>query len=256
MQLKKLLFVSAVALLAFGFAPAQAQVFNSIYPTKVACGFVPGNVPPLAGQQPFVGIQPNTDRDQEPGHYATIVNVLQTQFANNSVVAFFVQDGQPGVGIPLNTAVLGAFRSLDVGCTDIAPFIGLGGGAPFEGWLVIAATQPTLEVSPVYTFESQNGFAEHRVHQVLQGGQRLQLLNVPPANPFDLFVPGGVAFVLQLALQTQAGDVHVSGAGGLGVGASIDVETVDAVALVPPMFAPDLDAAMTEPGFGFNADKP
>ncbi|MCB1032890.1 MAG: hypothetical protein KDD47_03540, partial [Acidobacteria bacterium] len=152
----------------------------------------------------------------------------------------------------------GSFESQAFSCPEIAAAFGLSSGSVFDGWLLLFATSDDYEVAPVYTFESQNGFFDTQHWEVGPGfiapigPYALNWFNPiitgttypPNMPPWPYYVPaGGGSF----PPSNQVAQRHVvaAGRGGLGLGASIDVERVEPHQLDEAIFSDEL-AAMSQ----------
>jgi|GEM_PF-4337728 len=223
--------VVTIALTAFAViiaiaAPASAQ--TTVYPVKFVCGFVDGNIRILDDSE----LTPDSQgyEDLKPGNYATLVNIFHSGLNNERVQVWAKARGQRAVSLNSLDAI--PFATLDVGCVDIATALGFSLGPELEGWLLLFTTSDEYSVSPVYTYASQNGFVDHRYHQVRANGMQQFFGGEPVFNPFDGYIPSGIGMApVSLPETGIQGAVVATGAGGLGLGASIDVETVDAVTL-------------------------
>lgn len=221
---------AALLCLVFLFA-ASAQAQLSGYPGKLVCGFEQGNVPFLNDPNPLQ--PPRPYENLKPGNYATVFNLLNLTATAQLVNFVFTSDNAPPVFVFART--INAFTSIEIGCDEVLnPFMPPLVGQRVEGMLIPVANVANLIVDVVYTFESQNGFERHVVYG--QGGTSDPTLGSTVDEILHDFTP-----------PTGAGDqiVAASGAGGLGLGASIDVVRLVAVP-VPPGAVP---AADVEPPF-------
>ena len=237
---------------------AEAQLLRAVYPVKVVCGFVEGNVPLLSSTP---GQMPRGFESLKPGNYATTVNVFHAEPFSDTLVAFF-RDVSNGTTVSLGSTSLGGFQSLDYTCPQIAQL--LGATTAFDGWLLLFATDLNFEISPVYTYESQNAFWDRRFYQYGPGTPIVQL-GTPGIHPNWFFVqrsalPNSIFPNNYAPIGTYSGPlgtvpapgpvpgptsgtgVITSAMGGLGLGASIDVERVPGRALKEPVEASDLGA--------------
>ena len=204
-----LLFICAVA--------AQAQVTG--YPGKFICGYEEGNVPLLNDPTPLVPAKPY--ENFKPGNYATTFNVLNLNPDPQEVRFIFATSNLPHARVA-TINILG-YSSVDVGCEIANPFLSpTFFGQRFEGMLVPVTNNANFIVDAVYTFESQNAFERHLVYE--DGGSNWTFGQTLDQILFD-FTPPTVFFQAEAA----------SGAGGLGLGASIDVERLDPVTIIPTM---------------------
>ena len=237
--------ILAAVLLAASLGAAQPAESQSVfgYFPKFVCGFQTGNVPLLNDPNPPI------DKDSyeafKPGNYATTVNITNTTLNPETVSVYaMVTTGDPtipSVRAPVVTQVISGLLGLGAGfgtnfevdCQDIADaFTAIGlppPGSIIEGNLFILPNSgnATLQVDAVYSYESQNAFERH----VLWG------------NNFDVTTNFGEkgtgaqnsASLGDLLKRLEAMEfpgfenIAASGAGGLGLGASIDVERCPAV---------------------------
>ena len=211
--LKKQIKLIAVLMLSAGItsfmAPVYAQQINPIpitsnlYLAKFVCGFQAGQTPPqinkgLGGGIPLPNQFLPTYRGFQPGSYSTTLNVFNT---SQSIARFSVFASIEGVATTPNVATvsLGRFRTRQIGCEEIvnkvAPMIpgGLLSGGLVEGFLYIQRTRQDLDAQAVYSYSSIDAFHEFRGDDGLIGG------------------------------------TGAAGAGGLGLGASVDVERITPV---------------------------
>ena len=223
-------------LLAATLAGETLLAQQPVFIVKFVCGFEQGNVPFLFNPNPL----PLPYEDLKPGNYATVINFFNFGNQQENIVSLAFAEGlntglPPGLLSPPFTT-----NSLD--CTDITAALNVvnGGilvGQSIEGYLMLVPLTANLKVTAVYTFESQNGFERHVVWTAA-GGQLEIVTEV--LNKTIGTICGPIIFdqffeVLDL--------LAASGAGGLGLGASIDVEEID-VTLLPPPGAP---AAFLDP---------
>lgn len=225
--------------------PLSAQNYSTVYPVKFVCGYVNGNVPMLAS--PSLGGHLIYE-DLKPGNYATVVNGFHTQLASDRLEAWAVADGLGPVQV--RSLTFSAFETFDIGCPEIMTALGQSNGLIAEGWLLLFASAPNFNVKPVYTYSSQNAFWDHELWQI-DNFNRAILVNDPACIPLYpsffppiFFAPCGMVIPpVPVGPPSIPGLTVGTGAGGLGLGASIDVEEVAAVALNPTVPAdalPDL----------------
>lgn len=192
--------------LAFYWTPADAQrispsaITTNLYIAKFFCGFRAGQTPPqinkgLGGGTPLPNQLSPAFRGFQPGSYSTTLNIFNTGSATASFSVFASIDGvatTPNVA----TVNLGTFRTRQLGCGEIASGLapsvagGLINGDLVEGFLYIQRTKQDLDVQAVYSYTSIDAFHEFRGDDGLVGG------------------------------------TGAAGAGGLGLGASVDVERI------------------------------
>ena len=230
----RILSSSAVALrpLALGFlllglvfalaGPAFAQPVAQVYPAKFVCGFERGDVPLLSADTPF----PHKYEELKPGNYATLINILNVDFsiAQQSFTPAVVIDGLGPIG--LLTRTLTPLQMTQVGCPEImaglTPFLpALPVGEVFEGYVTIITTpNDPLQVDTVFTFETKDAFEKHFVYGTDENLilQNRLLSLIFGGFKFGNFPPVGVF---------PATDIAGSGAGGLGLGAAMDVVRVE-----------------------------
>ncbi|MEM1203085.1 MAG: hypothetical protein AAGN66_07635 [Acidobacteriota bacterium] len=205
------------ACLLLGAVAASAQTY--IYPAKYVCGYRPGNVTLLNDPQP------NLDHyeDVKPGNYATTVNIVNLDLSDQVVFRYVVWDDDPGSPYPLPAQGLGPFQAAETSCSEIRG--ALPPDAPLgviKGYVVLLTISDCFRVNDIFTFESQNAFERHVVWGF---------------NPFDRFanifeersqtIPELVTPLPNFVQPLQWQFATSSGAGGLGLGASIDVEVVE-----------------------------
>jgi hypothetical protein len=209
-----------VALASLAAVPAEAQTIH-LYACKIVCGFERGNVRLLNDPSPFS----SNDRyeDLKPGNYATTCNIYNHDIDLDAQAIFPYLAIEGGGLVFLGGVTIPVLNTAAIGCVDIV------GALPpppppgfvFEGYLTIFTTDPDFQVDGVRTFESQNGFERHA------------LWSYNPFGPVGLFFSTLGLTIPRLtgplplpagALPTQF--MAASGAGGLGLGASIDVDLV------------------------------
>jgi len=138
----------------------------------------------------------------EPGNYATALNILPLNDVHPQIEVYASM-----VDSPINPVVAQfpapiSFRTLTLTCTDIIDSFGLAvSDEAYEGFLYIKRRKPDLEVQAVYTYASRDEFTDWL--GVDQQG------NVVPNPEINL--------------------ISIGGAGGLGLGASIDVERIEPI---------------------------
>jgi hypothetical protein len=151
-------------LLAFALAttaPLAAQAPKEVYPAKFLCGYHVGQVPNLSDPPPF----PIPYSTTEPGSYSTIVNVVNLALGSISadVNLQIVVEGFPRQFLPNLT--LAPLSTAKITCQDITNALVQGGfnanGHFVEGYLILITNPATIgvaiDVTAVYTYESQNG---------------------------------------------------------------------------------------------------
>lgn len=202
----------------------EAQEIH-LFPCKIVCGYQRGNVRLLNDTSPLN--QPY--EDLKPGNYATTCNMFNYDLdaTEQTVLPYVVVEGAPLIFLgPLSVPTL---RSNAFGCIDLIAVTGppVPPGIAFEGYLTFFTFDPDITFEAIYTYSSQNAFEHHVLWSY---------------NPFGIF---GIAFqTLGLALGTVGSPLPddtegvlstqfaaASGAGGLGLGASIDVEDVERITI-------------------------
>ena len=228
------LALGAFALIAFSSllaaAPAEGQTIH-LFGCKVVCGFQRGNVRLLNDPGPFAF--PHAFEDLKPGNYATTCNLFNYDLSANTQPVFPYLAVEGGGLIFLGTVNVGSLNANAYGCRDIAANLPAPPPLVYEGYLTLFTLDPDFKVDSVHTFESHNAFERHVVWQFDPFGPINILL-----QPLGLTIPRitnpiGAAGVLGTQFATS------SGAGGLGLGASIDVEDVRRIDI-------NLDAASDE----------
>lgn len=211
---------------------AQAQVTG--YPGKIVCGFQPGNVPLLNDPTPLIPAHPY--ENFKPGNYATVFNVLNLN-GNEEDVYFLFAAGNTQ-HFRLSMVTIGAFTSVQFGCDFFNRYLSSSLGLRFEGMLIPVAGNSNFVVDAVYTFESQNAFERHVIYEdgtsTWTFGQTLDEI-LATFSP-----PASSSFVVEAA----------SGAGGLGLGASIDVERLEPVTIVSTIVEQAADGSQLVLGDG------
>lgn len=216
-------FLGLVWVVASVAEPAAAQLFS--YPAKFVCGFELGDVRLLSDTSPL-----QLEYEQlKPGNYATLINLLNNTLTDQTVTAFLVTQETNGQ-FPGATFPLASFSTFRFGCPEIAAILGPIFPVPLtgqviEGYAVFVANTPNLRVDDVFTFESKDAFKEHLVWVLDEDGQIKAVNLVQGGFKLGPFPP--------IELPFFPSDIAASGAGGLGVGASIDVEHVEPTELGP-----------------------
>jgi len=233
---RKVLWATVLVLILVP-AASQAQMANVWLP-KFVCGYQTGNVPLLNNPNPPIDLE--SYEEFKPGNYATTVNVFNADLASRTVLVYAqVTTESPSPSVPVMTQVLsglfetpGIGSNLRVGCPAIVGALLASGiavpmpGGLIEGHLVIleANGEPNLQVDTVNTFESQNAFER----QILWG-QQIGNTNTTTIsrNHHTTLSPIRSPLPPQNWLNLQM--IAASGSGGMGLGASIDVERWDPV---------------------------
>lgn len=218
-----LAFTLACALLAPQTLEAQTA---SVWLPKFVCGYQLGDVRLLSDNSPLT----TAYESFKPGNYATTINITNTSLQNRTVYSIalvtvpITDPTQPVVTPAISVPVLvpqpllpltpslfaaGVTGTMEINCSNIAAALVANGlpatGQVFEGNLLLFnnAGDSSLQVTAVATFESKDSFREHRVTPVETHGTG------EPPGPQIVYVG--------------------SGAGGMGLGASIDIETYDPI---------------------------
>jgi hypothetical protein len=210
--------VALVLLASLAGARADAQTLH-LFPCKIVCGYELGNVRLLNDTSPLN--QPY--EDLKPGNYATTCNLFNydIQAATQTVFPYVAVEGA-GL-IFLGPVTVPALTNLAYGCVDIITSLGNPplNGIGFEGYLTFFTFDPDFHGDGVRTYSSQNAFERHVLWSYDPFGTirlAFQVLNISlPLITAPL--PDIEGFLEQEGLTA-------SGAGGLGLGASIDVEEV------------------------------
>ena len=194
------------ASLAIPWATVNAQrisptpIKTNLYIAKFVCGFQAGQTAAqinkgLGGGTPLPNQISPAFSGFQPGSYSTTLNIFNASSATATFTVFASIDGV--VTTPkVSTVSLGTFRTRQIGCEDIAksvaPFIpgGLFNGNLVEGFMYIQRSKQDLDAQVVYSYSSKDAFHEFRGDDGLIGG------------------------------------TGAAGAGGLGLGASVDVERI------------------------------
>ncbi len=225
MNFKRLILGLALALvLIVGVVPAFGQAVAQVYPVKFVCGYQIGDVPLLSDPSPLT--PPKPYEELKPGNYATLINIINTDFTtvNQSFTPAFVIEG---VG-PISSALIRTLAPLattKVGCPEIlrtlTPFLPTAPiGQVFEGYALFVTTpNDPLQIDVVYTYESKDAFKEHIVWGLGPDG-------TVPDGALNLLHSGFKFGNFPNIFDFPVIDIGASGAGGLGLGASIDVERV------------------------------
>jgi len=206
-------------------APAAGQSIDPVpvpvikvnfFPSKFVCGFQRGNVPLLNDPNPV--LNPYYEH-VKPGNYATTFNVLNLNL-DHQTISFYVSEPDVYDGLKfVGSRWIPSFGTTQFGCPDIAAGLGTQNGSFFEGYLLIVVKNDQFKVTGVYTFESQNAFERHVLWRLRSDGSSGIESELTSDSLTALTRPlGPVDFIGPFK------DIAASGAGGLGLGASIDVE--------------------------------
>ena len=138
----------------------------------------------------------------EPGNYATALNLLSLTAAAAPIDVRASMDGVAFNPIVAQLPKSELFQTHTVTCDEILKGFGVSvSDEAYEGFLLIERWKPDLEVQSVYTYASREKFAAWR----------------------------GVDEQLNVIENPEVGVVSIGGAGGLGLGASIDVERIQPI---------------------------
>lgn len=227
--------------------PAEAQTLH-LYGCKIVCGFQRGNVRLLNDNGPF----PSNHQfeDLKPGNYATTCNLFNHDLSAGAQQVFPYLAREGAGLIFLGTVTVASLNAGAIGCVDVVANLPPPVPPIFEGYLTLFTLDPDFKVDSVHTFESQNAFERHVLWQY------------NPFGPFGILfqslglsiprITGPLAGGGNLGLQELAG----TGAGGLGLGASIDVEEVRRIDIDLSTLSdeerdrlpPEVNAAAPQPG--------
>ena len=184
-----LLKVNAVVLKPF--VPTTLVIDPFVYIAKFVCG-------PQAIPATRIGQITNYSALQ-PGNYATALNVLTLRDNQPSINVYASMDGHTGNPLVVQLPISRVFETHTVTCDEILSALGVNVGTEaYEGFLYISRRQSDLDVQAVYTFASRDSFQEFR----------------------------GVDYNGNVVINPEVGITSIGGAGGLGLGASIDVERI------------------------------
>lgn len=197
--------------------PASAQLFS--YPAKFVCGYELGDVRLLSDDSPLH----HEYEHLKPGNYATLINLLNNTLVDQTITIFAVTQETNGQ-FPGATFPLASFATLRIGCPEIAAVLAPIFPVPLtgqviEGYALIVANTANLRVDDVFTYSSKDAFKEHIVWVLNEDGTASAIELVQGGFKLGPFPPIQFPFFAQ--------DMGASGAGGLGLGASIDVEHVE-----------------------------
>ena len=211
--------------------PAQAQSidFFRLYPVKFVCGYEQGDIPIASNDKP------GKYEELKPGNYATVINILNATISEKTVYIYVARANDT---LRFMTAIsIPALQTRKIGCPHIARTIGESSGRAFEGMVELFATNDHFEVWSVLTYATLEAFERHRVYGFNDKDQTISPIRSEGSGPASL--PGPV-----LAGST---DVAGSGAGGMGLGGSIDVEEVPPRLLNPIVSKDDVDRDASPP---------
>lgn len=138
----------------------------------------------------------------QPGNYATALNILPFIDGRLGIDVHASMDGNPLNPLVRRFPLTRALNTYTVTCEDILNGFGVSvSNEAYEGFLYIERSKPDLEVQAVYTYASRDEFTDWL--GVDSNGNVVQ-------NP-------------------EVNLISIGGAGGLGLGASIDVERVEPI---------------------------
>ncbi len=138
----------------------------------------------------------------EPGHYATALNILPLINGSPSIDIYAAMEDSVVNPLVAHFSISGAYRMYTVTCEEILASFGVSVvDEAYEGFLYVERRQPDLEMQAVYTYASRDEFTDW-----LGVDQKGNVV----ANP-------------------EIGLKSIGGAGGLGLGASIDVERIEPI---------------------------
>jgi len=218
------LALALVAVGSFATAPAAAQLTEiHLFTCKVVCGYQLGNVRLLNDPSPLNRPYENL----KPGNYATTCNLYNYDISapDQTILPYLAVKGVP-------LFFLGAFTipALDAGafgCIEIAnAIVPPPTGFAFEGYLTFYTFSPNIRVDGVHTYSSQNAFKEHYIWALDVFGQVVKV-----AESLGLTVGAITSFVDLAGEVMEIQFFAASGAGGLGLGASIDIENYERITI-------------------------
>ena len=203
-------FLCLTVLLFAAFGSAQAQI---VYPAKFVCGHQVGSIQLLSNHA-----DPKGYEELKPGNYATVINVTNLSVGTETFeyfVSINLKTTGPLLVGPVAPTTMTMFGTAKIGCPDIAAALNLVlpasldlEGEAFEGMVLIPKALNSLDVQAVYTYANMDQFAS-----------RLALY----LGPGDVVQSAEIDDEIS---QEEANVFGASGAGGLGLGASIDVERI------------------------------
>ena len=182
---------SANSLVLRPYVPVTQVIDPYVYIAKFVCG-------PQAIPATRIGQITNYSALQ-PGNYATALNILTLIDNQPSISVYASMDDHNGNPLVVQLPISRVFETHTVTCDEILSALGVNvGPEAYEGFLYISRRQSDLDVQVVYTFASRDSFNEFR----------------------------GVDNNGNVVVNPEVGIISIGGAGGLGLGASIDVERV------------------------------
>lgn len=220
-----------ILLASLAGAPAEAQTIH-LFACKIVCGYEVGNVRLLNNPNPVN--QPY--EDLKPGNYATTCNLFNYDLSADSqpVFPYLAVEGAPLIF--LGQVDVAALTANAYGCVDIANALGgpPANGTAIEGYLTLFTLDPDFQVDGVRTFESQNAFERH----VLWSYDPFGFFNIH-FQSLAITLPRITAPLPNTFGVNNRQEMAGTGAGGLGLGASIDVEDVPRIDINLDSTAPD-----------------
>lgn len=237
------LAVVLIAMASFATAPAAAQLTEiHLFTCKVVCGFQLGNVRLLNDTSPLNQPYENL----KPGNYATTCNLYNYDISapDQTILPYLAVKGVPlfflgAFTIPALDA--GAFGCIEIVNAIVPPPTGFA----FEGYLTFYTFSPNIRVDGVHTYSSQNAFKEHYIWAVDAFGQLIRV-----SGSLGLTV-GAITSFVNLAGDFVESQFAASGAGGLGLGASIDIENYERITIpLTPETEPNLPPEVRDQAAG------
>ena len=135
----------------------------------------------------------------QPGNYATALNIFTLSDNQPSIEVYASMDGNSTNSLVAQLPISRVFETHTITCNGILNALGVNvSTVAYEGFLYITRSQTDLDIQAVYTFESRDAFNEFR----------------------------GVDEAGNVVINPEIEVISIGGAGGLGLGASIDVERI------------------------------
>lgn len=220
--------LTAVALLAIGAftaAPAGAQLTEiHLFTCKLVCGYQLGNVRLLNDTSPLNKPYENL----KPGNYATTCNLYNYDISepDQTILPYLAVNGLPlfflgSFTIPALDA--GAFGCIETVNAITPPPTGFA----FEGYLTFYTFSPNIRVDGVHTYSSQNAFERHVLWAYDSFGTFFNIFE----TPLSLSVGAITSTLPEFFGFLETEFLTASGAGGLGLGASIDIENYERITI-------------------------
>ena len=232
------IFLLACFLALGAVTTLHAQI---VFPTKVVCGFEIGLIPLLTNDTTF---NPGSSSYEiyKPGNYATAISMWNHNIAPEPVSVGFVinfppPSNPPSVFVPMPQKILPGLGTQAWGCPEIVTavlatgnpsLINLVQGQRFDGVVLLNTIDARKSVEKCVTYAAEHAFKEFHFigSNFVFTGTLFAAFGDTLSTVFKQLEP------IELPLDQNA--IGGAGAGGLGLGASIDVETVAAVDLAPP----------------------